>query len=188
MPPTARRASERNSASPPSPSDARAVGCLVCWLDFRSGRVRSQAQFPKQPRHNGSAACLRKERSVCGGLPSIKPAVCKVTPAVVGVIWRAAIWVLAQAGERARKTRHQCAAMRPGAQARPQACGRLSPHRSTALSVLAPCGASALASQRARWPDGQGVGLWSRRSQFRVLGGSLLLRGLSFSPQARRGK
>jgi hypothetical protein len=72
--------------------------------------------------------------------------------------------------------------MWPGAQARLQTCAQLLPRRSTALSVLAPCGASALASERARWPNGEGVGFWSRRSQARVLGGSVLSRGHYFSP------
>jgi hypothetical protein len=117
------------------------------------------------------ARCICGRSAACGGLPSIKPAVCKVTPAVAGVTWRAAIWALAQAGNRAGKTRQCCAATRPRAQARLQTCAQLSPRRSTAPSVLAPCGASALASQWARWPSGQGVGLWSRRSQAQVLAG-----------------
>ncbi len=70
------------------------------------------------------------------------------------------------------------------AQARLQTCTQLSPRRSTALSALAPCGASALASERARWPNGEGVGLWSRSSQVRVLGGSVLLRVHFFPPGA----
>ena len=68
---------------------------------------------------------------MCGGLPSIKPVVCKVTPAEAGVIWQVTIWALAQAGNRAGRTRHHCAAMRPGAQARLQTCAQLSPRRST---------------------------------------------------------
>ena len=70
---------------------------------------------------------------MCGGLPSIKPVVCKVTLAEAGVIWRVMIWALAQAGNRAGKTRHHCAVMRPGAQARLQTCSQLSPHHSTSF-------------------------------------------------------
>ena len=44
---------------------------------------------------------------MCDELPSIKPAVCKVTSAEAGVIWQVMIWALAQAGNRAGKTRHQ---------------------------------------------------------------------------------
>jgi hypothetical protein len=73
---------------------------------------------------NGSAVHLRKERSVRGGLPSIKPVVCKIAPPEAGFIWRAAIWALAQAGNRASKTRHHCAAMWTRAQARLQTRSR----------------------------------------------------------------
>jgi hypothetical protein len=140
-------------------------------------------QFKTRVRSPGFSA-----RNGCGGLPSIKPAVCKVTPAEVGVIWRAAIWGLAQAGNEASNTGHHCAATRPRAQARLQTCAQLSPRRYTALSVLAPSVAFALAGQWARWPNGQGVGLCSRRSQGRGMGGSVLSRSLPFYPQARHGE
>ncbi len=67
-----------------------------------------------------SVVYLWKVCSVCDGHPSIKPVVCKVTPAEVGAIWQVMIWALAQAGNRAGKTRHHCAVMRSGAQARLQ--------------------------------------------------------------------
>ena len=76
---------------------------------------------------------------MCGGLPSIKAMVCKVTPAEAGVIWRVTIWEVAQAGNRAGKARHHCAVGRPGAQARLQTCTQLSPRHSAfalALGVL----------------------------------------------------
>ena len=68
---------------------------------------------------------------MCDGLPSIKPVGCKVTSAEAGVIWQVMIWALAQAGNRAGKTRHHCAVMRLGAQARLHTWTRLSPHDST---------------------------------------------------------
>ena len=71
---------------------------------------------------------------MCGGLPSIKPVVCKVILAEAEVIWRVMIWALAQAGNRAGKTRHHCAVMRSGAQARSQTCSQLSPHHSTSFA------------------------------------------------------
>ena len=68
---------------------------------------------------------------MCDGLPSIKPVGCKVTSAEAGVIWQVMIWALAQAGNRAGKTRHHRAVMRLGAQARLHTWTRLSPHDST---------------------------------------------------------
>ena len=51
---------------------------------------------------------------MCDGLPSIKPVGCKVTSAEAGVIWQVMIWALAQAGNRAGKTRQHCEVMRFG--------------------------------------------------------------------------
>ena len=68
---------------------------------------------------------------MCAGLPSIKPVDCKVTSAEAGVIWQIMIRALAQAGNRAGKTRHHCAAMRLGVQTRLHTWARLSPHNST---------------------------------------------------------
>jgi hypothetical protein len=78
-----------------------------------------------------SVVNLWKVRSVCDGLPSIKPVGCKVASAEAGPIWQVMIWALAQAGNRAGKTRHHCAVMRPGAQARLLTWTQLSPHHST---------------------------------------------------------
>ncbi len=78
-----------------------------------------------------SVVHLRKECSVCHGFPSVKPVGCKVASAEVGVIWQVMIWALAQAGNRAGKTRHHCAVMRPGTQARLHTWTQLSPHHST---------------------------------------------------------
>ena len=72
-----------------------------------------------------------KECGVCDAFPSIKPVVCTVTLAEAGVIWQVMIWALAQAGNRAGKTRHHCEVMRLGAQTRLHTWTRLSPHDST---------------------------------------------------------
>ena len=107
-----------------------------------------------------SVVYLWKECSVCGGLPSIKPVVCKVTPAEAGVIWQVTIWA-PQAGNRAGKTRHHCAVMRPGAQARLQTCTQLSPRHST-FPRLKP---AALPTVRcARCPGKGPVGLMDKAS------------------------
>jgi hypothetical protein len=80
---------------------------------------------------------LWRECGGCDGLLSVKPVGGKVSSAEAGVIWPVMIWALAQAGNRAGKTRHHCAVMRLGAQARLHTWTRLSPHDST-FSLLAP--------------------------------------------------
>lgn len=74
---------------------------------------------------------------MCDGHPLIKPVVCKVASAEAGAIWQVMIWALAQAGDRAGKTRHHCGVIRSGAQAPLSTYPQLSPHNSTFVLHLA---------------------------------------------------
>ncbi len=163
LPPRARKASERDSSSPPSPSDARAVGCLVYWRDSRSGHERSRAQLPERPPWQW------KRGASADGAQSVWP----LSP-TVGLSGRSGGGLGNLAGSDLgtgsgwQQSKQQRTPLRIDETKSPSATANLRAALAAPLRrserPRAPAVLLRSRVRRARWPNGQGVGLWSGRA------------------------